>query len=44
MEIDEEDEDITGKEEGREENVRGRRMELDEVNSKRKNINEKRQM
>jgi hypothetical protein len=39
MEIDEEDEDITGKEE----NVRGRKMEWDEVNLKRKNIYEKRQ-
>jgi hypothetical protein len=43
MEIDEEDEDRAGKEEGREENVRGRRMEWDEVNSKRKNIYEKKQ-
>ena len=43
MEIDEEGEDITGEEEGREENVRGRRMEWDEENLKRKNIYEKRQ-
>jgi len=40
MEIDKEDEDITGKEE---EDVRGRRMEWDDVNLKRKNIYEERQ-
>jgi len=43
MEIDEEDEDITGKEEGGEENVQERRLEWDDVDLKRKNIYEKRQ-
>jgi hypothetical protein len=32
MKTDEEDEDVGGKEEGREENVKGRRLEWDEVN------------
>jgi hypothetical protein len=35
MKTGEEDEDIAGKEEGREKNVRGRRLEWDEVNMKR---------